>query len=194
MKGDRERCLEAGMDGYVSKPIRAHELYAALDELPALRNLAGPEQPPPEAAAPVDGIVAPTPLASAPSADVQDSLEIDWNEALVSTGGDHDLMRTVIDVFLRESPKMLEDARYAAAANDQQCLRRAGHTLKGSCGYFAVPAAYNAALSVEQLATNGNMTQAKLALERLAAEIDRLRPALTRFGRSSNTQEITHSV
>jgi signal transduction histidine kinase/HPt (histidine-containing phosphotransfer) domain-containing protein/ActR/RegA family two-component response regulator len=175
MKGDRERCLEAGMDGYVSKPIRAHDLYSAMDEL----------APPPFASAlPSETVIrvdAPEPSYPTMTSGADAPLKIDWDQAMLCTGGDRDLMRTMVEIFLTESPRMLDEAKAAAAAKDRHGLRRAGHSLKGSCGYFAVPEAYEAALCVEQLAADGELAQACEALERLTQQIDRLGPALAEF-------------
>jgi CheY-like chemotaxis protein len=180
MQGDRERCLEAGMDGHVSKPIRAHEMYAAIDELMSHRIEAAPLEPIPPGEA-VIRVDPGKPLPSPAAGNGQRPLDINWEEALVCTGGDRDLMQTMIEVFLQESPRMLDEARSAAAAKDSPRLRRAGHSLKGSCGYFAVPEAYEAALHVEWLAEGGDLARASKALDQLSAEIDRLRPALARF-------------
>jgi len=164
----------------VSKPIRAHELYAAIDDLLSHRIEAAPLEPIPPGEA-VIRVDPGKPLPSPAAGNGQRPLDINWEEALVCTGGDRDLMQTMIEVFLQESPRMLEEARKAAAAKDSPRLRRAGHSLKGSCGYFAVPEAYEAALHVERLAEDGDLARASKALDQLSAEIDRLRPALARF-------------
>jgi CheY-like chemotaxis protein len=116
LKGDRERCLAAGMDGYVSKPIHPQELYAVIEAV--LRNkgdvVSSTHEPAEELAEP--------------------AVTIDWALALEHAGGDKALLREVVEVFLMESPKMLDEARAALAAEDFSRLRRAGHSLKGACG------------------------------------------------------------
>jgi signal transduction histidine kinase/FixJ family two-component response regulator/HPt (histidine-containing phosphotransfer) domain-containing protein len=179
MKGDRERCLAAGMDGYVSKPIQPQKLYDAIAELaPAPRA-------PDRAAASATGAMLRIDAAvdspvSAPS-NGSESVTIDWEEALVHTGGDRNLMRTMIDVFLTESPRMLEEARQALAARDAPRLRRAGHSIKGSCGYFAAKRAFDAALFVERLGEQGDFASAAAALAELDDQIACLQPALEQF-------------
>jgi HPt (histidine-containing phosphotransfer) domain-containing protein len=108
-------------------------------------------------------------------------LEIDWETALHHTAGDRALMQTMIEVFLAESPKMLDEARAALAAKDASRLRRVGHSLKGSCGYFAAERAYYAALAVERLDLNGDLADAPALVEEMAREIQRLKPALAEF-------------
>jgi HPt (histidine-containing phosphotransfer) domain-containing protein len=182
MKGDRERCLQAGMDGYVSKPIQADKFHDAIDELAPRRARRETElsaSPTAETTAlRVDGAAPLPPPASGRAAN---SIEIDWNDALVHTGGDRDLMRTMIGVFLAESPKMLDEARQALAARDAGRLRRAGHSLKGSCGYFAAKSAYDAAFCLERLGEAGDFDSAEDALAELDGQIARLQPALEQF-------------
>jgi CheY-like chemotaxis protein len=176
MKGDRERCFESGMDGYVSKPIQPPELYAEIARCFAGRQL--PTTPD----APEIRPVRLDPAAPVPSPNGNaERLAIDWNAALVHTGGDRALLRTMIDVFLAESPKMLAEVHSAIAAADAPRLRRAGHSLKGSCGYFAAEQACAAARAVEQLGQEGNLADASPLATALAHEIERLTPALAEF-------------
>jgi two-component system sensor histidine kinase/response regulator len=180
MKGDRERCLEAGMDGYVSKPIHPQALYEEMD-----RVLAGT----PSADAPVRtshsvvvnrvGPVA-TPFSGSDLAD-GDSPTIDWETALHHTAGDRTLMAKLIEVFLAESPAMVAEVHAALAARDAVRFRRAGHSLKGSCGYFAAERAYYAALCVEKLGAGGILDGGADAAQALEWEINALRPALAQF-------------
>jgi two-component system, sensor histidine kinase and response regulator len=177
MKGDRERCLESGMDGYVSKPIQPQKLYDAIDQLAPNERV--PANRATAKAAEHLRIDAATPQIVSPNGAA--ALKINWDEALVHTGGDRDLMRTMIDVFLAESPRMLEEVNQALAARDASRLRRAGHSLKGSCGYFAAKNAYDAAFHVEELGEAGDFSAATSAIDELRTQIDRLEPALREF-------------
>jgi CheY-like chemotaxis protein len=162
MKGDRERCLAGGMDGYVSKPIRAAELFTALEEV------LGPPAPPEPKAEP----------ASPADADV-----MDFQAALEHVGGDPQLLREVAEVFLAESPAMLAAVGEAVAARDAARLKRAAHTLKGSAGTFAAPVAFEAAFRLEQMGATNNLAQAVTAWDALRQAIDHLRGVLTRYVR-----------
>ena len=171
LKGDRERYLAAGMDGYVSKPIHTHDLYAAIEAAVAGTKPRDPDPVSAEAAPNEE----PTPAAGG------DALAIDWNAAVQHTAGDEELMQKMIDVFLAECPKMLDEARAALAAQDGPRLRRAGHSLKGSCGYFAAPPAYEAAFAIERLGQAGDFSAARQAMEELNCQLGRLRTALVKF-------------
>jgi CheY-like chemotaxis protein len=155
MKGDRERCLEAGMDGYVSKPIRARELIEAVEG--QFSNM--------------------PPLAESPAPELEESL-IDPAAAMAAVAGDRELLREIIDVFRAESPGMLTEIRTAAVAGDAGRLRRAAHSLKGAVAHFGARRAFDSARRLESMARDGNLTDAEAVCEALEQEVVRLRPAL----------------
>jgi PAS domain S-box-containing protein len=157
MKGDRERCLAAGMDGYVSKPIRAAELFAAVDEVL------------------VAGRAAPAPPAPA-AEDV-----LDFKAALEHVAGDTDLLRELAGVFVAEAPKMMAALHDAVAAHDAARLRRAAHTLKGAASTFGARAALEAARRLELIGISGDLTGAPAAYDELRQELDHLLRVLAGF-------------
>ncbi len=154
MKGDRDRCLAAGMDGYVSKPIRTEALFDAID--------AAIERRPQEAhaAAPVEPLV------------------LDEQALLAVVSRDWELVRELARVFREESPPRLEEMRTALEDGDCKALRNAAHTLKGSAGSLCGQRAADAALRVEQLADAGDLARAGEAFAALAREVARLQRAL----------------
>jgi two-component system sensor histidine kinase/response regulator len=150
MKGDRERCLAAGMDGYVSKPIQPRELWQAIEKLTSGGG--------------VDGTL---------SSGVLDRLE-----ALDRVGGDTVLLRELIEVFRADSPRLWEDITNAIAQGDARKLNRAAHTLKGAVGTFGAANAGAAAQKVELLANQGDLAGAAAAVAHLDTEMGRLQHAL----------------
>ena len=116
---------------------------------------------------------------------------IDWGAALKHTAGDVELMQTVVGVFLKDFPRLLEEARQAIATSDSARLRRAGHTLKGSCGIFNAQAAFRAAAKLEQLGHAGNFSAAEPALGELTLQLELVRPHLEAFGTVEVRQDDT---
>jgi signal transduction histidine kinase/CheY-like chemotaxis protein/HPt (histidine-containing phosphotransfer) domain-containing protein len=159
LKGDRERCLEAGMDDYVAKPIRRHELFAAIDRVvadgsaaSAENDLGGSRDLDPRD----DGIRVPA------------EGIIDWPAALETTFGDLELLKELAELALEESARLIAEAHQAIEQNDAATLRRAAHTLKGQFRIFGVPAAEHAAYHIENTARDGRVDVAPAA-----AELDR---------------------
>jgi CheY-like chemotaxis protein/HPt (histidine-containing phosphotransfer) domain-containing protein len=178
MQGDRERCLEAGMDGYISKPIQAEELFAALEELVPL-STAGVEH---------DHAQGEDPTVNRPSALGPRPLGtegkwcpvevIDRAEALARMDGDEELLGEIVELFFDDCPRMLSEVHKAVAGRDSQTLERAAHTLKGSVGNFAARPAFEAALKLEMIGREGSLAHAEEAYAALEKEIERLQPAL----------------
>jgi PAS domain S-box-containing protein len=162
MKGDRERCLQAGMDGYVSKPVQAADLFEALaTRVPAAR-----------------------PASPDPAAGVWDR-----SRALIHVGGDEDLLRELASVFLADFPRRMGDIREAVARGDAPKLKLAAHTLKGAVSNFAAAAAWHAAQRLEVMGQQGNLAGAEEALTALEQEMQRLQPVLTALRRVEMVEE-----
>jgi CheY-like chemotaxis protein len=153
MKGDRERCLAAGMDAYVSKPIQPRELWQAI-----------------EALVPANGAERET-----------TSLPIDVQEALERVGGDNELLRELMDVFLADCPRLWRSLADALARGDARQLARAAHTLKGSVSTFGARAAHAVAEQLERQGREGDLTHAADMAARLDRELQRLKSALERM-------------
>ncbi len=187
MKGDREQCLDAGMDGYVSKPVRAGELFASIEEI--LSHPAAPpfeELPAMEPKQKPQDAEKPSPQPPAESREV-----LDWDKAVRQAEIASDALRDMAAMFLEETPKLLKECQDALASGDAKSLRRAAHTIKGSAAIFAAEKATAAALHLETLAKEGRLEEAPAACTELETELDRLTPLLTRRIESDALQEET---
>ena len=155
MKGDRERCLEAGMDGYVSKPIRADELFAALEGIASPQENTGKQE------------------------DVTEMRNIlDMDELLAHVDGDTSLLKEIVVLFMEDCPLLMAGLQDAIARGDAKEIERAAHSLKGSVGSFAAKAAFNSALRLEQIGRSADLHAAPDAYAALEGEIDELKNTL----------------
>ncbi len=150
LKGDRERCLAAGMDGYIAKPIRAAELHEAIAR--HARPAAAAEPPPPP---------------------LPERKIVDWSEALRSVQGNQATLRSMAEVAVEEVPKLFDDIRRAVSVGDALRLRLAAHTLRGSVRYFGLGPTYEHADALERLAETNDLSEAGPVLALLKNDVDR---------------------
>ncbi len=160
MKGDRERCLAAGMDDYVSKPLRPAELFKTIESR----------------ATPAEDEIAPqaAPTTTADSA----SDMLDWPRLLENFGQDRQLLREVVDVFLQEYPELWDQLEQAVAKRDRNATRQAAHKLKGAVGPFSRQGAYQSGYQLEKTAREADWTDLENLLAQMKVQFDRLIPAL----------------
>jgi CheY-like chemotaxis protein len=164
LRGDRERCLEAGMNEYISKPIHVRQLLETIE-----RAVGGPE---PEAWS---------------EARPEETEAVDWNEVLKVTRGDRQLLGTIVAAALDELPRLLAAIREAVAAADPTALRLSAHTLKGSVQYFGATRAFELAFRLELMGQEGNVAAAPEVVNRLETELVRLTEMLAAYAESGET-------
>jgi two-component system, sensor histidine kinase and response regulator len=156
MKGDRERCLRAGFDGYLTKPIRLDDLHHVLDSIvPASYG---------EVAMPSS-----------------DDRGFDRDHLLTRTGHDVALAGELASIFLDEMPQWIAETALAIEAGDGARLQRVAHTIKGAAANFGAAKAADLALTLERMGREGELERARAAAAALDAELRRIEPKLTRF-------------
>ena len=166
MKGDRERCIDAGMDDYVPKPISSVIL------LEAIRRVI------PEADAAKGAAVD---REDAPAADPAEDESATLNELLRAFNNDGAFFKEVAEMFISDYPPMLTTVEKAIAETDAELLGRTAHALKGMARNFQVDAAAEAALELEQLARAGAFDRAAPVNRRLSTALTRFRAKLERM-------------
>jgi class 3 adenylate cyclase len=164
MQGDRELCLAAGMDDYVSKPVRVEELVAALE------RSSGRE---PARVLPIgDGIAE---RAAAPEEDpVIDPRVLERQRAAVGP----DFLRELLATFLEDSQELVGTMRRALGGEDIDVFRRAAHSLKSNAASFGATRLAAIARELETLARSGSLDGAPSKLDRLAGEYEQVARAL----------------
>jgi PAS domain S-box-containing protein len=167
MKGDRERCLAAGMDGYVAKPIQEQDLRQAIADLFVTGDPTGPE------------MTAAGPTSPGDALEKAADLVLDGAALLARVGGNGRVLKQVVDLSLGEFPRLLEAARSGLAQGDGRALERAAHSLRGTVASLAAPSASATALRLEGLAREGDLGGAAAAFEDLEEKMEQLRAALT---------------
>jgi CheY-like chemotaxis protein len=164
MKGDRERCLEAGMNDYLTKPVQLHRLEEVLLRwLPNRQGAAdlpqGSEESKPHN--PVVGEHSPRP--------------IDIENALDALGGDLELMVEVVRTFIDTLPALVADIHAACSSNDAGRLRAAAHSLKGSSSNICAEPVREASERLELIASRGDANGTGANLQDLEARLEQLK-------------------
>jgi CheY-like chemotaxis protein len=158
MKGDRERCIEAGMDGYLSKPIRPQELDEVLDNY-LTHDPEGSSSSDSEPAVPVE-----------PSVVASDLLE--------RIDGDLSLLSELLELFRADYLGQIRALRAALKNRDAATLQRVGHALKGALGNLSAPIASRIAGELESLGKSGETMLAGSKVKDLDDEAGRVIQAL----------------
>ena len=166
MKGDRERCLAAGMDAYVSKPIRAAEFFETIARL-LLSHVEGAK--------------------GTPAPEGQPGAVFDLDTALAGAEGDRELLQWMVHVFCGQCPKLLGEIRDSVLCGDGAALERAAHKLKASVGQFGAQRAYQAAARLEELGGAGDVTGFQQAYPELEEAVRHLQAALADLVREGGT-------
>jgi PAS domain S-box-containing protein len=160
MKGDKERCLEGGFDGYLSKPVRSDQLFALVDDLV---TRSGDRS---------DVSGGPTVVRAS------DREVFDRRVALQCTAGDEALLNELLGLFLDDCPRRLDEIRSAIRASDGKALRRAGHTISGAASNFAAPEVMAAARRLETAGAAAAFGECEEHLATLLSALDRFFAAL----------------
>jgi two-component system sensor histidine kinase/response regulator len=153
MKGDEERCLAAGMDAYLTKPIHTQELLSVLDGIG--NHKAGPT----------------VPLDMPSNKSTTDAIDLD--ATLERLDGDRNLFRELTKVFTNDCPKIVERMRRAIVMHDAKGLEGCAHTLKGSSANLGALAVSHAAAEIERLAGTGNVESTSVEFRLLQEELER---------------------
>jgi len=189
MKGDRECCLEAGMDGYISKPVNPKELLSAIGGLltkprssedsttgnhQSLENceMNGSDKKPSSAA-------------GAAERSLEDLPAVDFEGLLERVENDTTLLEEMIGLYLDSSPRLLTEIESGVQRRDAPAVQRAAHALKGALQNLSAGPCAEIALALEQVGRAGELKTADRMLLDLKEELDRLQAELKSWSKET---------
>lgn len=163
MKGDREKCLDAGMDGYLAKPVNSRELACVIDNVSTNLDL----------------------QEDSPSGSSENKPVVNLTGLLESVGGNRELFDEMLAIFSEDSPKLLSEIDLAIGNKDSDGLRIAAHSLKSMVAGLGAASAAEAALKLENMGRSLDMSYAREAFVLLESELRIVHEALQSNGRDA---------
>lgn len=158
MKGDREECINAGMDDYLSKPINPKELGERLNHWLPLSKRTEDED---------SGTIK-----------IIKTKVFDQQALIERIDGDEELLETILEMFVENIPDRLDAIKTAIDNNDITLLKREAHSLKGAAATISADRITELAQQLEELKINGNLSKVKSILALLYLEFEQLKTTL----------------
>ncbi|MFW5840100.1 MAG: response regulator [Planctomycetota bacterium] len=172
MESDKSRCLEAGMDGYLAKPVDAGRLLAMIQGLTG-QDVSG-------AVPELDGPAGREGIAE-PLEDCPERPQFDRPGAVERLGGDEHLLAALAEEFLKDGPQMIDEIREAIGASAYDAVAENAHAIKGAVGLFSTGEVFRAAMELEAQARSGDADGVQAAEARLGRLYEKLSREIGNF-------------
>ena len=164
---DRRRCLEAGMDAYLSKPIKVQELFKTIEAL--LSDHEGEAE---------------EPKGEASQGEVKAAFDV--GKALEMAGGDVEFLKELVEIYRSDYPDKLSKIRQALKDGDAKTLYETAHSLKGASGNLGLGRVYELALEIERMGKEGRLQGAEEVFGELEEELRRFEELVSQEGWESS--------
>jgi two-component system sensor histidine kinase/response regulator len=158
MRGDREKCIEAGMDDYVSKPIKPEALFCVIDKVVRKSQSKKTQKR----------------IQPSQNSKTYSPKTFDLSVAMKAVLGDEILFREIAEMFIKNCDDSIAKIKKGIAGNDACILKREAHSLKGAIGNFSAKEAYEVAYHLEKLGEQSEMATAKEKVSNLESVLNEL--------------------
>jgi len=182
LKEDREKCLEAGMNYYISKPLRKEKLLNILEDILIGKNTR--EKTTKEKITREKNTqekVSTPPERETMAFDFPEDRVFNLEEVLERTEGDEVLLKEMVKIFLGMSPELLASINKAVRNGEAEALRESAHILKSAAGSLGANRVFRAAYHLEQVGREDRMELASDKFEEIKARLEELEPVLVRY-------------
>jgi CheY-like chemotaxis protein len=172
MQGDKERCIAAGMDGYLTKPIRPRALDEVLEKYIFQKKLS----------IACEG----TPTASAPPPPVSELVLMDGQDLLERIGHDREFLTELVNLFRKDGPKQLDKIKRGLDKKDAGEVVRGAHSLRGTLANLSARSAADLGAQIEHAGKSDDLPRAKALTESLELEMARVLDSLSALCEEAN--------